>query len=165
MISLVAAVASNRVIGRGGRLPWHLPDDLRHFRALTLGKPVIMGRRTFASIGKPLAGRRNVIVTRDPAFHAEGCAVAHDVDAALEAAGAAPEIVVIGGASLYLDFLPRAERIYLTEVHAEAEGDVFFPDLNAADWIEASREYHSADLRHEYAFSFVELWRRMPDAA
>lgn len=165
MISLVAAVASNRVIGRGGRLPWRLPDDLRHFRATTLGKPVIMGRRTFESIGKPLPGRRNVIVTRDAAFLAESCCVAHDVDSALDLAGPAPEIVVIGGASLYLDFLPRAERIYLTEVHAEVEGDAFFPDLNPADWVEASRERHPADLRHEHAFSFVELWRRMRDAA
>jgi dihydrofolate reductase len=165
VISLVAAVASNRVIGRGGRLPWRLPDDLRHFRATTLGKPVIMGRRTFESIGKPLPGRRNVIVTRDPAFSVEGCCVAHDLDVALDLAGAAPEIVVIGGASLYLDFLPRAERIYLTEVHAEVDGDAFFPDLNPADWIEASRERHPADERHEHAFSFVELWRRMPDAA
>ncbi len=165
LISLVAAVASNRVIGRGGRLPWRLPDDLKHFRARTLGKPVIMGRRTFESIGKPLPGRRNVVVTHHVDFAAEGCTVVHDLDAALDAAGAAPEIVVIGGASLYLDFLPRAERIYLTEVHAEVEGDVFFPDLDPVDWLEANRERHPADERHAHAFSFVELWRRMRDAA
>jgi dihydrofolate reductase len=158
-LELVAAVAANGVIGRGGQLPWHLPDDLKHFRAKTLGKPVIMGRRTFESIGKPLPGRRNVIVTRDPAFRAEGCFVAHDLDAALDAAGPAPEIVVIGGASLYLDFLPRAERIYLTEVHAEVDGDSFFPDLSPVDWSRGQPRAPPPTDAPRDAFSFVELWR------
>ncbi len=165
MISLIVAVARNRAIGQGGRLPWHLPDDLRHFRSKTLGKTVLMGRRTFESIGKALPGRRNVVVTRDATFEAPGATVVYTLEAALEAAHDAQEIMVIGGASLYADLLPRAERIYMTSVHADVEGDAFFPELDPDEWVEAGREHHAADERHAHAFTFIELFRHMEEAA
>jgi dihydrofolate reductase len=165
MISLIVAVARNRTIGQGGKLPWHLPDDLRHFREKTLGKTVLMGRRTFESIGTALPGRRNVVVTRDATLRAPGATVVHTLEAALACAREAEEIVVIGGASLYADLLPQAERIYLTSVHADVPGDAFFPELDPHDWVVANREHHPADARHAHAFTFVELFRRIEEAA
>jgi dihydrofolate reductase len=165
MISLIVAAARNRAIGQGGRLPWHLPDDLRHFRAKTLGKTVLMGRRTYESLGKPLPGRKNVVVTRDATLQAPGCTVVFTLENALACARAAEEIMVIGGASLYADLLPHAERIYLTSVHADIEGDAFFPELDPHEWVEASREHHAADERHAYAFTFIELFRKLGEAA
>lgn len=157
---LVVARARNGVIGRDNGLPWHLPDDLRHFKALTVGKPILMGRRTFESIGRPLPGRLNIVLTRDPAFRPDGVTVAHDLDAALAAAGDAPELMVIGGADLYRQLLPRAARIELTEVDGDVPGDTRLDAFPAADWVETSRTAHAADARHAWAFSFVTLERR-----
>lgn len=161
-VSLIVAVAANRVIGRGGALPWRLPNDLRHFKAMTMGKPIVMGRQTFESIGRPLPGRTNIVVSRNPAFGPDGAVVVNSFEAALDAAAAtgAEEVLVIGGAEVYAAALPVATRIYLTEVHARIEGDRFFPPLDPAEWVEAFRERHAADDRHPYAYSFVELNRR-----
>ncbi len=139
-ICLVVAMARNRVIGRGLKLPWHLPGDLRHFRALTIGKPVIMGRRTWDSIGRPLPGRTNIVVTRNPEFGAEGARRCPDLDSALELArdvaliDGVDEIMVIGGAQLYALALPLADRIYLTEVLVDVDGDVLFPEFERSAW-------------------------------
>lgn len=158
-VSLVVAMSPERVIGRDHDLPWHLPNDLRHFKALTLGKPVIMGRKTYESIGRPLPQRRNVVLSRDPAFAAPGCRVFTDLDDALERLAGEPEVMVIGGAAVYALALPRADTIYLTEVHATVAGDTLFPALDPTCWREVSRERHGADERHPYAYSFVILER------
>lgn len=144
VISLVAAMARNRVIGAGNRLPWHISDDLKRFKRLTIGAPVIMGRRTHESIlertGKPLPGRRNIVVTRQPGARWEGCEVARSLDEAITLAGDAPEVFVIGGGELYAAALPRADRLYLTLIEADYAGDAFFPELDSADWRETARE-------------------------
>ncbi len=158
-ISLIAAMDRNRLIGAENRLPWHLPADLQHFKALTMGKPIIMGRRTFESLGRPLPGRHNIVITRDSAFGAEACTVVHSVEQALAAASRHPEAMVIGGAALYGQLLGRAERLYLTLVDGEFEGDVFFPALAADEWREIERQNRDADVRNPYAFSFVVLER------
>jgi len=158
-LSLIAAVAANGVIGRAGGLPWRIPADLRHFKAVTLGKPVIMGRKTWQSIGRPLPGRRNIVVSRDARFVAEGAEVAASLDAALAAVADAEEAMVIGGAAIYAEALPRADRLYLTEVHADVEGDVYFPEFDRAAWRETAREDHPAG-GDAPAFSFVTLERR-----
>ena len=135
MISLVYAVSQNGVIGMDGGLPWHLPSDLKHFKAVTLGKPVIMGRKTWDSLPKkPLPGRLNIVVTRHKDWQAEGALVAHDAEAAVRLAGDAPEICVIGGAEIFKSFLPTADRIYLTRVLAEVPGDTFMPEINEKHW-------------------------------
>lgn len=158
-IAIVVAMDRNHVIGREGGLPWHLPSDLRHFKRLTMGRPIIMGRRTHASIGRPLPGRDNIVVTGNPAYLAPGCRIAHSLEEALSLAADAPVACVIGGAALYREALPLASRIYLTEVHADAHGDVRFPQFDRARWCEVAREYHPADARNPYAHSFVELVR------
>ncbi len=159
MISLIVAMAENRVIGRDNTLPWRLPNDLRYFRRVTMGHPIIMGRKNYASIGKPLPGRTNIVVTRDRHFAAPGCTVAHTIDDALAAAGDDPEIFIIGGAELYTQTLARAQRLYVTQIHAEVAGDVHFPDVRAADWHEVARERHEADAEHAFAYSFL-TWER-----
>ncbi len=145
-LALIVARAENGVIGLAGGMPWHLPGDLSYFKRTTLGKPVVMGRKTFESLARPLPGRPNLVITRDQSFDAAGIEVFHALETALAratelavAAGAA-EIMIIGGAEIYALALPRAGRIYLTEVHARPEGDTFFPDLAEADWREAARE-------------------------
>lgn len=158
-ISIVVARARNGVIGAGGRLPWSLPADLRHFRGVTMGKPVIMGRRTWESLGRALPGRRNIVVTRQRGYAAPGAEVAPSWEAALALAGAVPEIMVIGGADLYRAALPHADRILLTEVDADVEGDVVFPELDRAAWVEVAREWCNADERHAWAYAFVTLDR------
>lgn len=160
IISLIAAMGEGRVIGIDNRLPWRLPADLKRFRQLTLGKPVLMGRKTFESIGKPLAGRHNIVVTQDRAFQAEGVAVAHSIDEAIAAAGDVPELMVIGGAALYSQLMPRADRLYLTEIHQRFEGDAFFPAYSPDEWREIERTGHAADEAHAYAYSFIVLDRR-----
>jgi dihydrofolate reductase len=162
MISIIVAVAENGVIGSDNRLPWHLPDDLKRFKALSLGKPVVMGRRTFDSIGRPLPGRTNIVISRQSGLAIEGTRVVHSLDEALSAAVAAPEIVVIGGAEIFRQVLPRTATIHLTRVHATVTGNVFFPELDAARWRESAVEHHAADERHQYAFSFVTLQRIGP---
>lgn len=158
-LALIVAMARNRVIGRDNELPWHLPEDLRHFRQLTMGKPLVMGRRTWQSIGRPLPGRPSLVVSRDPAFAAEGAEVFANLSAALERAGVLAEqagvgeIMVIGGAQVYAEALPRAARLYVTEVHAEVPGDTWFPAFEGADWQELAREeYPPAEGRPGFAF-------------
>lgn len=158
-IALVVAVADNGVIGRGGTLPWHLPDDLKYFKAVTLGKPVLMGRRTFESIGKPLPGRRNLVLTRGKPVLPEGADAVASIECALALVADAPELCVIGGAAVFARVLPEAARIYLTRVHGEFTGDVHFPPWDAHRWREIARREHPADLRHACAMSFMTLER------
>lgn len=156
----------NRVIGLRGRLPWRLPDDMRRFRALTMGKPVLMGRKTYESIPerlRPLSGRHNIVLTRRPDYTAPGCTVVDTIDAGLAAAAGADEVMVIGGATLYEQLLPRADRLYLTLVDAALEGDAYFPPLRPSQWREVQREPHPADARHAYSFTFV-VFERWGDA-
>ena len=159
MLALIAAVAENGVIGAKGGLPWRLPDEMAHFKRTTLGKPVLMGRRTFVSLGRALPGRTNVVLSRDPGFAAPDAQVARDLDAALALVRAAPEVMVIGGAAVYAEALPRAERIYLTRVRARPEGDVFFPKLEPGEWRETTLTEHPADARHAHAYAIVRLDR------
>jgi dihydrofolate reductase len=162
-LTMVVAVARNGVIGAGNRLPWRLPDDLRRFKALTVGKPVLMGRRTFESIGRPLPERLNVVVSRQAAQLA-GCTLVESVATALALLAPAPEVMVIGGAQIYQQCLDRCGTIHMTRVHADIEGDVRFPELTAGHWSERLLEQHPADERHAYAFSFLELTRVAPAA-
>ena len=163
IVSLVVARADNGVIGRDNALPWRLGADLRNFRRITMGHPIVMGRRTFESIGRPLPGRHNIVVSRNPSFRADGCTVVSDWEAARRLAGGVEELMVIGGASLYQAAWPQAQRIYLTEVHARVTGDVCFPRPDPASWRELRREFHRADARNEYDYSFVCLQRRDTD--
>lgn len=163
ILTLVVARADNGVIGRDGGLPWHLPADLRHFKRLTVGKPVVMGRRTFESISKPLPGRQNIVLTRSPDWRAEGVTTVPNLAEAVAAAGlqqgARPEeIMIIGGAAVYADALPSARRVYLTEVHAAPEGDTVMPPFDPAVWRETAREFHAAE-GEAAAYSFVTLER------
>jgi dihydrofolate reductase len=158
-LSLIAAMAENRVIGHENRLPWHLPADLQHFKAITLGKPVLMGRKTWESIGRPLPGRTNIVITRDAGYVAEGCVVAHSLEEAVAAAGEAAEVMVIGGAQLYRQALPLADTLYLTLVHAEIQGDTRFPAWQPGEWRETARIDHEADDRNPHAYSFITLER------
>jgi dihydrofolate reductase len=166
VIALVVAIGENGAIGRGGELPWRLSSDMRYFRKVTMGKPVIMGRRTFKSLPRVLDGRLNVVLTRDPGFVAPDAIMAHSLKEGLSAARAsaertgADEIMVIGGEDVFREVLPQAHRIYLTEVHASPEADTWFPDFDKREWREVSREKHEAGPRDEHAFSFVVLERR-----
>lgn len=159
MISLIVAVSANGVIGRGGELPWHLSDDLKRFKQLTLGKPIVMGRKTFESIGRALPGRQNIVLTRQSEFAADDCDVVSSIDAAIAASSDAGEIVVIGGSEIYKLFLPLAERIYMTRVHIDVDGEVRFPELDDELWQETERENHDADDLNEYEFTTSVLER------
>ena len=159
LISLIVAMDKNRVIGRDGDLPWRLPNDLRWFKMMTWGKRVVMGRKTYESIGRPLPGRANVVMTRQTGYSAEGCAVVHSAEAALATAEACDEVVIIGGAAVYEAFLPLVTKIYLTEVDAEVEGDTWFPELAADEWKTVSRIRCSADAKHPFPFTFATLHR------
>jgi dihydrofolate reductase len=163
MLSFVVAIAENGVIGHGNQLPWRLPADLKHFKALTLGKPIVMGRKTYDSIGRPLPGRDNIVISRQPQLVIEGCTVVASLDAAIAVTAAAPEVVIIGGAEIYRQALPRTQRIHLTRVHANVPGDTFFPPLPAQQWREQHLERHEADAQHSYAFSFITLERLAKD--
>ena len=160
-ITLAVAVADNGVIGRGGALPWRLPEDLRRFKAATLGKPVLMGRKTFESIGRALPGRLNIVLTRRAGWRPADpeVRVAADLDAALALAGDAAEVSVIGGSEIYALALPRASRVLVTEVHATPEGDTRLPRFDPLEWREVSRERWPADERHVHDMSFVVLER------
>ena len=150
MISLIVAASTNNVIGAQGELPWHLSGDLKRFKAITMGKPIVMGRLTYESIGRSLPGRQNIVITRQVDYAAEGCDVVQSVDAAIEAAGNAEEIMIIGGNRIYQEFLPRADRIYLTRVQAEVEGDTFLPELPQDEWCETSRTEYLADELNDF---------------
>ena len=163
-LELVVAVAENDVIGRGNQLPWHLPADLRHFKSLTLGKPILMGRKTFESIGRALPGRLNIVLSRSPGFSPLDCVVVKTLDDARLAAGTQPELMVIGGSELYRQCLPLARRIYLTLIHTRIEdGDTMFHGWRGAEWQATSRERHEADEKNLHAYSFITLDRRGPD--
>jgi dihydrofolate reductase len=160
LLTAVVAVADNEVIGRDNQLPWHLPADLAHFKRVTLGKPVLMGRRTFESIGRPLPGRRNVVLTRSAEWLAPaGVDLFASVDAALAALAAEPEVMVIGGAEIFRQTLPRLDRVELTRVHCSPPGDVRMPPLPSSEWREVARSDQPADGRNEFALSFVALER------
>lgn len=158
--SIVVAIARNGIIGREGGLPWRLPADLAHFKSITMGKPIVMGRLTHESIGRPLPGRENIVVSTNPGYVAQGCQVVQRLDEIHKTQADTSEIMIIGGARLYAEALTMASRIYLTEVHAEPGGDVYFPQFDRALWHEKSRELHSADDKNEYDYSFVSLERR-----
>ncbi|MFT4173402.1 MAG: dihydrofolate reductase [Rhodocyclaceae bacterium] len=156
-IALIAAVARNGVIGRDNTLPWRLSDDLKRFKALTLGHPIIMGRKTWDSLGRPLPGRHNIVVSRQAGLQLDGATVVHSLDEALHCAGDAAQVFVIGGAQLYGVALPLADALHLTEVHADVVGDAHFPTLSG--FTETTREPHTADERNEFAFDFVDYVR------
>jgi len=158
-VSFVVAMDRNRVIGLNQGLPWHLPRDLRRFEALTLGKVVLMGRRTHEAIGRPLPGRRNLVLTRAPGYATPGCEVVHSLEEALARAAESGELMVIGGAEIFRQLLSRATRLYLTEIDAAVDGDTWFPDLDRSEWREVEREDVPADERNPYPLSFVTLER------
>ena len=164
IISIIAGMDKNRLIGQGNRLPWRLPADMKHFRRYTVGKPVLMGRKTFESIGKALPKRTNIILTRDRGYRAEGCIVTHSIEEALHTATACEEIMIIGGASIYDLFLPRADRLYLTYVHDCFDGDIYFPPFDVADWQEVKRVDYQPDEKNPHPYSFLFLHRRSKDA-
>ena len=153
-------MARNRVIGRDNQLPWRLPADLAYFKRVTMGHPIIMGRRTYESIGRPLPGRLNIVVSRNPQFGAPGCTVVPSLADAWRAAGDAEEVCVIGGTSIFAEALPAADRIHLTEVDAEVPGDTWFPEFDRGEWTEREVERHAPDERHAYPFRIVVLERR-----
>ena len=158
-ITIIAALAENGVIGRAGGLPWHLPDDLKRFKTLTMGRPLLMGRRTFESIGRPLPGRRNLVLTRGSKELPAGAEGVATLALAMEKCAADSELCVIGGAEVYRQALPLAVRLELTLVRATIDGDVIFPDIHMKDWRELSRMEHPADERHAWAMTFLTLER------
>jgi dihydrofolate reductase len=162
IVSLIGAVSENGGIGLDGGIPWHLPADLKLFKQTTMDHHLILGRLTYESIGKPLRGRQMVVVTRQPDYHAAGCAVVHSLEEALALArkNGETEAFIGGGAQLYEIALPLADRIYLTRVHAEVEADTFFPPYNESDWVVIDQVDHAADERSPYAFTFLTLERR-----
>ncbi len=159
-LSIIAALSENRVIGRDNQLPWRLPADLAHFKRLTIGKPILMGRRTWESLPGLLPHRTHIVVTRDPDYVAQGALVVHSLEQAIAVAGDVDELMVVGGAQLYTQAVPIASRMYLTLVHERVAGDTYFPEYPACEWREIAREPHAADERNPHAYSFVTLQRR-----
>jgi len=160
MISIIVAASTNNVIGVGGELPWKISDDLKRFKALTLGKPVVMGRLTWESIGRPLPGRQNIVITRQSDFGADGCDVVASPAAALTIAGDAQEIMIIGGSQIYEMFLAKADCLYVTRVRTTIDGDAFFPAISEADWDLVGSESHEASDANEFAFEFRSYKRK-----
>ncbi len=160
-LAVIVAAAENGVIGRNNALPWHLPEDLRYFKRITMGKPIVMGRKTYESIGRPLPGRTNIVITRSPDWSAEGVSVVHSLEEALSLAqdiaviDGATELMVIGGAEIYSTALPLADRLYLTQVHAKVEGDAWLPQVDWTAWREVSREQFKASEGNPYDYSFA----------
>jgi dihydrofolate reductase len=152
LLTIIAAIAANGIIGRDNRMPWHLSEDLKHFKALTMGQPMVMGRKTWESLPGRLPGRPHIVVTRNPTYQAEGATVVHTLDAAIAAAGNADQVFVIGGAELYALALPIADRMQLTEIAATFDGDARFPDYQRAGWLETARETHRAEAGFDYDF-------------
>ena len=167
-LAVIVAAAENGVIGRNNALPWHLSEDLRYFKRVTMGKPIVMGRKTYESIGRPLPGRSNIVISRSPDFEAEGIRVVASLDEALSLAtdiaeiDGAEELVVIGGGEIYAAAIPRADRLYLTEVHAAIDGDAFLPAIDWTGWREVARTRHAAAGPNPYDYSFVVFERRHP---
>ncbi len=158
-LSIICGMDENRLIGKDNALPWHLPADMAYFKKTTMSKPLLMGRKTYESIGKPLPGRRNIIITRDSSYQAEGCDVTHSIQQALDLVADQPEIMLMGGASLYEQTIDIADCLYITEIHHKFEGDAWFPAINPIQWKESWRENHPADDRNHYPFSFVKYLR------
>ena len=159
MLNIIVAMSENRVIGRDGQLPWRLPDDLKRFKSLTMGHHLIMGRRTFDSIGRPLPGRTTIVLTRDANWRAGGVLRAGTLDEALELVATDTQPFIVGGGELYEQFLPRVDRLYVTRVHATIEGDAYFPEIDSRQWDTLAEEHHAMDERHAYTFSFIDLMR------
>ena len=160
LVSIVVAADERGGIGNAGGLPWHLPDDLKRFKQITLGKPIVMGRKTWDSIGRPLPGRHNIVISRQPQLCAVGATVVSSLDAALQVAGDVPEICIIGGAEMFRQALPLTDVVHLTRVHATVPADTRLQPFDPLEWAEVSRDFRPADTKHAYAFSFVTLERR-----
>lgn len=160
-ITLVAAMAANRAIGLRGNMPWHLPAELAHFKVTTMGKSLVMGRKTWDAIGRALPGRQNIVVTRNPDFEAPGCDVVNSLEQAVELASS-EEVMVIGGGMLYEQALPAAQRMVLTHIDCEAEADTWFPEWEDSDWVPVSREHFAADHANGLSYDIVEYQRRLP---
>ncbi len=156
-ISAICAMSENRVIGNHNQLPWHLPADLKHFKKITSGKPILLGRKTYESIGRPLPDRCNIVITRDMHFQAPGCLVVNSIEHALEAVAYSEEVFIIGGALLYHQTLSMIQRLYMTLIHQNFDGDAFFPDIDLHEWRETERIDHQADAENPYAYSFIVL--------
>ncbi len=161
-LSLIVAASENGVIGKDNDLPWHLPADLKHFKKITSGHCIIMGRNTYESIGRPLPKRTNIVISSNRSLEIEGCYVVHDVNEAIELTEQheTEEAFIIGGATLYKSCLDQAEKIYLTRVHTEIQGDTYFPEIDMDNWKVISEEYHEKDEKHLYSFSFITLIRK-----
>lgn len=159
-ISLIAAMGKNKVIGKNNSLPWHLPADMKRFRELTRNKPIIMGRKTYESIGRPLPDRKNIIITKDKSYRAEGCIIAHSINEALSSAEGADEVMIIGGANVYRQFLPIADKIYLTIIGKDFEGDAYFPQYGN-EWREVKKEDCKADAQNPHNYSFLVLEKKI----
>ncbi len=160
IISLIVAMDENRVIGYKNKLPWNLPSELNYFRETTKGKPVIMGRKTHESIGRPMPGRLNIIITRDKNYKADNCAVVHSREDAVNAAKASDEAMVIGGAEIYRLFLPAADRLYVTKVHGKFRGDTYFPEFNENEWVKAKEKNFEKDSENKYSYTIMVLERK-----
>jgi dihydrofolate reductase len=160
-LSIIAAIAENGIIGRDNKLPWHMPADLAHFKRLTMGKPIIMGRRTWESLPGLLPHRTHIIVTRDPAYQARGGFVVHSLRQAIDFAGDADEMLVVGGAKMYAQAMPIASRMYLTVIHCCFDGDTVYPGFVQSEWREVFRRRHEPDERNPHPYSFVTLQRRL----
>ncbi|MBE4589920.1 type 3 dihydrofolate reductase [Vibrio navarrensis] len=158
LISMIAAMAENRIIGKENQMPWHLPADFAWFKSCTMGKPVVMGRKTFESIGRSLPGRKNIVISRDAALSIEGVSIVNSIEAALTEAGDSEEVMIIGGGSIYAECLPKADRLYLTFIDANVDGDTQFPKWGEG-WHESHREHYSADEKNRFAMDFVILER------
>ncbi|MBM3250707.1 MAG: dihydrofolate reductase [Candidatus Nealsonbacteria bacterium] len=160
VISIIVAMGNGQVIGINNNLPWNLPADMEHFKKLTRGKPIIMGQKTFESIGKPLPGRRNIILTLDKNYQAPGCLVVYSIEEALEKTREFEEVMICGGASVYSQFIPLADRMYLTLIEGDFEGDAFFPEFDRSEWRESERINNEPDRKNPYKYSFVILERK-----
>ena len=159
IIAIIVAMDRQGIIGMNYQLPWHLSSDLRNFKKITMGKPIIMGRRTHAAIGRPLPGRENIVLSADPGYKAEGCTVMHSLEDVFAYLKDREEVMFMGGADIYAQVLERTDRIYLTEVHADVKGDTRFPSFDRSAWEEISRQDFKADEKNEYDYSFVILER------
>jgi len=159
-ISLIVAVNRNGVIGKDGKMPWHLPADLKYFKSVTMGKPIVMGRKTFESLGRPLPGRENIVLTRDKNFTAEGCTIIHSLEEMRQHTADVDEVMIIGGAQLYEQMLPHADHIYMTRVDCLDEGDTWFPAFNPAEWETGFIEAHEADEKNPCAYTFIRYDRQ-----
>jgi len=160
-LSIIVAMTRNRVIGKDNDMPWHLPAELRHFKRVTMGKPIVMGRRTFDSIGRVLPGRKNIVITRDPHFSFSGVTIVHSFDAAVRAADGAEELMIIGGANLYRQTLDRVDRLYITLIHVELEGDTYFSELDDEQWIQTEKVRRQADENNAFPMTFLVLERKV----